>query len=103
MNCATGDILSHGDVEQLKRDGEIETMNKLVSIEEEELPKLRRMNKPARKNWMRNKPCPCNSGKKFKKCCWSLYASGQLKQEDSNGRKKEKAGTGKNRQGTTPG
>lgn len=24
-----------------------------------------------RKNWMRNKPCICGSGKKFKKCCWS--------------------------------
>ena len=21
------------------------------------------------KNWMRNAPCPCQSGKKFKKCC----------------------------------
>ena len=25
----------------------------------------------ARKNSMRNKPCPCKSGKKFKKCCWN--------------------------------
>ena len=24
-----------------------------------------------RKNWMRNKPCVCGSGLKFKKCCWS--------------------------------
>lgn len=30
---------------------------------------------PRRKNYMRNKPCPCNSGKKFKKCCWSRLAS----------------------------
>jgi uncharacterized protein YecA (UPF0149 family) len=22
------------------------------------------------KNSLRNKPCPCGSGKKFKKCCW---------------------------------
>ncbi len=27
----------------------------------------------ARKNSMRNKPCPCGSGKKFKKCCWSKF------------------------------
>ena len=26
-----------------------------------------------RKNWMRNKKCPCGSGVKFKKCCWGLY------------------------------
>lgn len=26
-----------------------------------------------RKNWMRNKPCPCGSKTKFKKCCWGLY------------------------------
>jgi len=24
-----------------------------------------------RKNWMRNTPCKCGSGKKYKKCCWS--------------------------------
>ena len=23
-----------------------------------------------RSGWMRNKPCPCGSGKKFKKCHW---------------------------------
>ena len=22
----------------------------------------------------RNQPCPCGSGKKFKKCCWAKYA-----------------------------
>src|SRR5665213_2737687 len=25
-----------------------------------------------RKNSQRNQPCPCGSGKKFKKCCWDL-------------------------------
>jgi len=24
-----------------------------------------------RKNYMRNKLCPCGSNKKFKNCCWS--------------------------------
>ena len=24
-------------------------------------------------NWMRNKPCPCGSGRKFKRCCWRHY------------------------------
>ena len=26
------------------------------------------------KNSLRNKPCPCGSGLKFKKCCWSKVA-----------------------------
>ncbi len=26
-----------------------------------------------RKNSMRNKPCGCGSGKKFKKCCWNKF------------------------------
>jgi hypothetical protein len=26
----------------------------------------------------RNDPCPCGSGKKFKKCCGGLKADGQL-------------------------
>jgi uncharacterized protein YecA (UPF0149 family) len=26
-----------------------------------------------KKAWMRNKPCLCGSGKKFKKCCWGNY------------------------------
>ena len=29
---------------------------------------------PKNKKTGRNKPCPCGSGKKFKKCCISLYA-----------------------------
>lgn len=27
-----------------------------------------------RKNWMKNKPCVCSSGRKFKNCCWAKYA-----------------------------
>lgn len=26
------------------------------------------------KNSLRNKPCPCGSGHKFKKCCWAKVA-----------------------------
>ena len=29
--------------------------------------------KDPRKNYMRNKPCPCGSKKKFKNCCWKKY------------------------------
>ena len=31
-----------------------------------------------RKNRMKNKPCPCKSGKKFKKCCWELYSPAKV-------------------------
>lgn len=27
-----------------------------------------------RRNSFRNKPCPCGSGRKFKKCCWNKVA-----------------------------
>jgi hypothetical protein len=30
---------------------------------------------PRRKTFMRNKPCLCGSGKKFKACCWSKYST----------------------------
>lgn len=30
--------------------------------------------KKGRKNWMRNLPCTCGSGKKLKKCCWGKMA-----------------------------
>lgn len=42
-----------------------------VVTEEEVKPK--RVLK-GRKNWMRNKPCTCGSGKKLKKCCWGKLA-----------------------------
>lgn len=32
-----------------------------------------------RKNYMRNKPCQCGSGKKFKKCCWGKAARTRVK------------------------
>ena len=67
MQVSTGDIVNlgktHGREEMLK--------NGFAPLEEEDVPKVRKMNKNRRKNWMKNKPCPCGSGKKFKKCCWS--------------------------------
>ena len=35
---------------------------------------LIRQSPKVRKNWMRNKPCTCGSGKKMKKCCWYKLA-----------------------------
>jgi uncharacterized protein YecA (UPF0149 family) len=45
----------------------------LMPIPAEELERTVNMNRTKRKNWMRNKPCICGSGKKFKTCCWSKY------------------------------
>lgn len=45
----------------------------LMPIPKDELETIINMNRTQRKNWMRNKPCICGSGKKFKKCCWSKY------------------------------
>ena len=57
----------HGDIEEQMRKG-------LMEIPQEEFSKVSAMSRPMRKNWMRNKPCLCKSGKKFKHCCWSKYA-----------------------------
>lgn len=46
----------------------------LIPLRESEYTELEPMTRTQRKNLMRNKPCLCGSGKKFKKCCWSLYA-----------------------------
>ncbi|MCP4607699.1 MAG: SEC-C domain-containing protein [Planctomycetes bacterium] len=45
-----------------------------IPLKSEEAKKLKSMSKPRRKNWMRNQPCPCGSGKKTKKCCWTKMA-----------------------------
>lgn len=44
--------------------------DKLISITKREVKFLANKDLFARKNHMRNKPCPCGSGKKYKKCCW---------------------------------
>ena len=46
----------------------------LVPMTNDDLRETVNMNKTKRKNWMRNKPCICGSGKKFKKCCWYKYS-----------------------------
>jgi len=47
---------------------------KLVELTQAEGNLLRQYKPRVRKNYMRNKPCVCGSGKKFKKCCWSKFA-----------------------------
>lgn len=45
----------------------------LVAITDEEEAELLPQTKSQRKNWMRNRPCICQSGKKFKRCCWGKF------------------------------
>jgi len=43
---------------------------RMVALSAEESTKLQPYDTPLRKGYLRNKPCPCGSGKKFKKCHW---------------------------------
>jgi len=70
MHVPDGDIEFFD--EEISRDQSIK--EGLVPIPEEEIEKVVNMNRAKRKNWMRNKPCLCGSGRKFKQCCWSKYA-----------------------------
>lgn len=56
------------------------------------VPKKGFIDNPLLKNIKRNNPCPCNSGKKFKKCCLNLiqqYIPEYLKNEMINKTKEE--------------
>ena len=69
MQAPSGDIYCGEDLQE-KLSG-AEERRRMVPIRDEELQTVVRMDRAERKNWMRNKPCPCGSGKKFKKCCWN--------------------------------
>ncbi len=67
-----------GEIRYLTEDGkDVMSLFKddnLVEIDKKDIGKLKHMAKPRRKNWMRNQPCICGSGLKFKNCCWSKYS-----------------------------
>ncbi len=73
-----GDMDTNGNLYRLT-DDERRKMERrlnapLIPLEKSEYRELEPMTRGQRKNKMRNKPCLCGSGKKFKKCCWSSYA-----------------------------
>ena len=72
---ALGERLDGAAAEDFKKaaDAMMEKAKPYLPIEEAQLPKLKHQSRARRKNWMRNKPCPCKSGKKFKKCCWGMF------------------------------
>ncbi|WP_024333075.1 SEC-C metal-binding domain-containing protein [Desulfotignum balticum] len=62
------EAITDKEAKQLLEDGGLE--NK-IPLDDKQAHVLKRRSLRYRKNWMRNKPCVCGSGKKFKKCCWS--------------------------------
>lgn len=84
MDCQTGKLFDynyflaeHGKESpkaQKLREEFDELKEHLAPVKNEDVKKVKRMSKVRRKNWMRNQPCPCGSGKKFKKCCWNKYS-----------------------------
>jgi len=45
----------------------------LVPITSTQHKELEPLGELKRKGYMRNQPCVCGSGDKFKKCCWDQY------------------------------
>lgn len=63
---------SSGHLRYLSED-EQPAINEML-VTEDEAKVLQKQPLRKRKNWMRNKPCICESGKKFKHCCWTKFA-----------------------------
>jgi uncharacterized protein YecA (UPF0149 family) len=78
MNPNTGEIHRLHDAEiaslERARDAHIERMGeRLAPLTERQHQELRPLGAAQRKGYMRNQPCVCGSGKKFKACCWDKY------------------------------
>jgi len=77
MDCRSGEIHRAEQMATLtkeyeKQGREVE-LRHFVPLTEKLADELEPLGKRQRKNSMRNKPCVCGSGKKFKRCCWSKY------------------------------
>jgi len=77
MHCDTGEIeqfKSKEDLKQAKEQHLKDFGRQLLELSKEDAEELKPYTRSMRKNTMRNKPCVCGSGIKFKKCCWGQYA-----------------------------
>ena len=70
MDCRTGEIVSQESLRGKSK----EEKRHFVPLSEDLAAELMPLGGTGRKNYMRNKPCPCGSKKKFKRCCWSRYS-----------------------------
>lgn len=52
---------------------ERDNRTRLIPLTPKQYEELAPLGAKQRKGYMRNKPCICGSGKKFKKCCWHKY------------------------------
>lgn len=73
MDCRTGDI-HHFANDEARAQMERELKRQLAPLTTAEAGELEQLPREKRKNRMRNKPCPCGSNTKFKRCCWSKFA-----------------------------
>lgn len=73
MDCRNFDIHEFDNQEQLKAVQD-QLGRILAPLSAEQVKEVKPMDNKGRKNYMRNQPCPCGIGTKFKKCCWSKYA-----------------------------
>jgi uncharacterized protein YecA (UPF0149 family) len=76
MNPNTGELFrfNEDNRELMEKMQEDMLPTRLIPLTPGQYKTLEPMTPGRRKNNMRNSPCPCKSGKKFKKCCWSNYA-----------------------------
>ena len=75
MNPNTGEIseISEKHWEDLTQSFQrgLASFGDMIPLTERKRIMLEQLSPEKRKGWMRNKPCLCGSGKKFKKCCWN--------------------------------
>ena len=64
-----------GSIRELRND-EAAKANEIL-LTREQARELAMRSPKKRKNWMRNQPCTCGSGRKFKKCCWSRVSKAE--------------------------
>lgn len=79
MDCRTGEIYDGGKMQELqklaeKHEAAAAKMKHFVPLTDELAKELAPLGHTQRKNNMRNKPCVCGSGNKFKRCCWGKYS-----------------------------
>lgn len=66
MNVDNGKLYQGKSVQEA-----LERLEKLAPLTQDQFRRARTLDPSKRKNWMRNQPCPCKSGKKFKRYHWN--------------------------------
>lgn len=77
MDCSNAHIYNQEQLREIKESFPAEAFEQLqahlVPITSEQHKELEPLGELKRKGYMRNQPCVCGSGEKFKKCCWNQY------------------------------